>query len=99
MGSTCVHEKYISGFNETPEAYFNEFYEQGQSISNQYLHRLDDICQCIWDRIQFENEMIPSAESISTLEKSMLGVRLMETIRQKYWMNYDWITTKDILAI
>ena len=58
-------KKHISGFNrKTPEAYFNEFYKQGQSISKQHLQWLDDIRQCIWDCIQFENEMIPSVESL-----------------------------------
>ena len=65
FSGSCVHEKHISGFNgKTPEAYFNEFYKHWQSISDQHLHWLDDIRKCIWDRIQFENEMIPSVESL-----------------------------------
>ena len=99
-------KKHISCFNgKTPEAYFNEFYKQGQSISEQHLHWLDDIRQCIWDRIKFENEMIPSEEFLFRHWKRACWVldlwkQLNKNIMcPKPLSGYGWITTKDTLAI
>ena len=46
----------------TPEAYFNQFLEPGQTTLQHHQLWLDNIRQCIWDRIQFENEMIPNID-------------------------------------
>ena len=99
-------KKHISGFNgKTPEAYFNGFFKQGQFISKQHLHWLDDIRQCIWDCIQFENEMIPSVESLFRHWKRVCWVLDLWKQSDKNIMcpkplsEYGWITTKDTLAI
>ena len=58
-------KKHGSGFNgKTPEAYFNQSHQQGQTTLQHHQQWLDNIRQCIWDRIEFENEMIPNTDAL-----------------------------------
>ena len=55
-------KKYASGFSTpTPESHFNT-----QGLIPLEAHRLwlDDIRQCMWDRVQFENAMVPSTDAL-----------------------------------
>ena len=69
-------KKHGSGFGgTTPEAYFNQFFEPGQTTLHHQQLWLDNIWQCIWNCIQFENEMNTDA----LYWHCMLGTGLVET--------------------
>lgn len=58
-------KKHASGFNgTTPEAYFNRSFLATQTTLQNHEAWLENIRQCIWDRIQFENEMIPNNDAL-----------------------------------
>ena len=57
-------KKHASGFSKTPEAYSNECSVQGETSMYNHQHWLDNTRQCICDRIQYENEMIPNTDSL-----------------------------------
>ena len=58
-------KKHASGFNETtPEAYFNRSFIATKTTQQNHEAWLKNIRQCIWDRIQFENEMIPNNDAL-----------------------------------
>ena len=59
---TVYFIKHSSGFSTTPDRHFNEFTDPNPL--QQHCSWLEDIRQTIWDRIQFENEMIPSTEAL-----------------------------------
>ena len=48
----------------TPVVYFNQFYAIRQTSLRHHEQWLNNMRQCIWDRIQFENEMIPNTDSL-----------------------------------
>ncbi len=58
-------KKHASGFSApTPASHFNKFDTQELTPIQKHQQWLDDIRQCIWDRVQFENEMIPSTDAL-----------------------------------
>ena len=58
-------KKHGSGFSGiSPEAYYNQFLKPGQTALQHHNIWLDSIRQCIWDRIQFENDMIPNTDTL-----------------------------------
>ena len=62
---TIYFKKHATGFEtSSPEACFHKFITHSQTIKEQHLNWLKDIKQNIWDRIQFENEMIPSSDAL-----------------------------------
>ena len=56
---TAYFKKHSSGFSTTPDRHVNN-----PNPLQQHCSWLDDIRQTIWDRIQFESEMIPSTEAL-----------------------------------
>ena len=62
---TVYYKKYASAFtNPTPQAHFNSFTQSDSSVKSQHIRWLDDIRNSIYDRTQFENNMIPSIEAL-----------------------------------
>ena len=62
---TIYFKKHATGFEtSSPEAHFYKFITHSQTIKEQHLNWLNDIRQNIWDRIKFENEMIPSSDAL-----------------------------------
>ena len=61
----CAYfKKYTNAFlGETPESLFNSFVSATTPL-DQHKKWLDHLRQTIWDRISFEDEMIPSLESL-----------------------------------
>ena len=59
---TVYFKKHSSGFSITPDRHFNKF--TNPNPLQQHCSWLEDIRQTIWDRIQFESEMIPSTEAL-----------------------------------
>ena len=59
---TVYFKKHSSGFSTTPDKHFNKF--SNPNPLQQHCIWLDDIRQTIWDRVQFESEMIPSTEAL-----------------------------------
>ena len=58
-------KRHGSGFSGmSPEAYYNQFLKHGQTALQHHNTWLDSIRQCIWDRIQFENDMIPNTDAL-----------------------------------
>ncbi len=58
-------KKHASEFStSTPTSHFNKLDTQGLSPTQKHQQWLDDIRQHIWDRVQFENEMIPNTEAL-----------------------------------
>ena len=54
-------KKHESGFGgKSPEAYYIHLTSSGQSTLHHHNLWLDNIRQCIWDRIEFEKDMIPT---------------------------------------
>ncbi len=54
-------KKHASGFSATtPTSHFNKFDTQGETPLQIHQNWLQDVRECTWDRVQFENEMIPS---------------------------------------
>ena len=59
LGEVVYMKKHGSGFNGTPpEAYFNHCFVPSHTALQNHKAWLENIRQCIWDRNQFENEMI-----------------------------------------
>ena len=61
----CAYfKKHTNAFlGETPESLYNSFVSASSSI-DQHKQWLDHLRQTIWDRISFEDEMIPSLEAL-----------------------------------
>ncbi len=59
-------KKHATGFNTaTPVAHYLQFLEPNSTCQQQqHTTWLDDIRHNIWDRISFENEMIPSTDAL-----------------------------------
>ena len=64
IGTTCF-KKHATGFDTpSPASHFNKFVDPSFDHLKQHEAWLNDIRQNIWDRITFENEMIPSHEAL-----------------------------------
>ena len=61
---TVYFKTHSSGSSTTPDKHFKKF--TNPNPLQQHCSWLDDIRQTIWDRVQFESEMIPSTEAITT---------------------------------
>ena len=64
---TSYIKKYASAFNATtPQSHYTELSEPNRhmSIKQQHINWLDDVRNNIWDRTQFENNMVPSADAL-----------------------------------
>ena len=62
---TIYFKKCATAFEtSSPEAHFHKFITHSQTIKEQHLNWLNDIRENIWDRIKFENEMIPSSDAL-----------------------------------
>ena len=64
VGSVYL-KKHTSGFSTTaPASHFNKFNNPSLTPLQQHHNWLEDIRQNIWDRVQFENEIIPSTDAL-----------------------------------
>ena len=62
---TAYFKKYPRSFSQdTPDGHFNFFWKDGQSPLEHHKLWLDDIRQQTWDRVLYENEMVPSMEAL-----------------------------------
>ena len=62
---TTYFKKHASGFDtNSPVSHFNKFSESSHDQLQQHSAWLNDIRQNIWDRITFENEIIPSTDAL-----------------------------------
>ncbi len=62
---TVYFKKYSSGFiAKCPATHFSTFANMGLSVEQQHHRWMDDIRETIWFRTQFENEIMPSNESL-----------------------------------
>ena len=75
-------KKHASGFRtSTPATNFSHFCKDGLTPLLQHTEWLHNIRQTMWDRVQFENEMVPTAKhrcTTSALEYIMLGIGCLE---------------------
>ena len=62
---TVYYKKYNTGF-ETPNpvTHFNSFHQPDTTPVLQHHQWMENIRQTIWDRVQFETEMIPSNDAL-----------------------------------
>ena len=99
-------KKHGSGFNGTsPEAYFNRCFVPSHTALQNHKTWLENIRQCIWDRIQFENEMIPNNDVLHLHWKRVCWVLDLwaqadrNTIIPKPLSNYGWKVQDNTLAV
>ena len=99
-------KKHGSGFNGTsPEAYFNRCFVPSHTALQNHKAWLENIRQCIWDRIQFENEMIPNNDVLQRHWKRVCWVLDLwaqadrNTIIPKPLSNYGWKVQDNTLAV
>ena len=64
----CTYfEKHRSGFTPaypTPEAHFNSLFKEDQTVAEHHEKWMHDIRNRIWSRIQFEEDMVPSNDTL-----------------------------------
>ena len=62
---TIYYKKHATAFETpTPATHFIKFAKPEKTVQQQHTDWLEDIRQNIWDRIKYENEMIPSNEAL-----------------------------------
>lgn len=62
---TVYTKKHASGFSTpTPATNFNRFHNDELAPLEQHKKWLDDIRHNIWDRVQFENDMVPTTDAL-----------------------------------
>jgi len=62
---TVYFKKYATAFKmQSPATHFIQFCTATHSIRQQHTAWLEDIRNNIWDRIPFENEMVPSDDAL-----------------------------------
>ena len=103
---TVYYKKYASAFRRpTPQAHFNSFAQSDASVKALHIEWLDDIQNSIYDRTQFENNMIPSIEALYRHWKRACWVIDMwrqaenNQIALKPLELHGWKTDEDKLAI
>ena len=103
---TVYYKKYASAFRRpTPQAHFNSFVQSDASVKALHIKWLDDIRNSIYDRTQFENNMIPSIEALYRHWKRACWVIDMwrqaenNEIVLKPLELHGWKTDEDKLAI
>ena len=99
-------KKHGSGFNGTsPEAYFNRGFFPSHTALQYHKAWLENIRQCIWDQIQFKNEMIPNNDVLHWHWKRVCWVLDLwaqadrNTIIPKPLSNYGWKVQDNTLAV
>lgn len=99
-------KKHGSGFGgKSPEAYYNHFFSPGQSALHHHKLWLDNIWQCIWDHIEFENDMIPNTDALYRHWKRACWVldfwKQADTniITPKPLSNYGWKVINGTLSV
>ena len=101
-----VYQKHSTGFESpSPPIHFLNFAATGKSIQQQHNDWLEDIRQNIWDRIKFENEMIPSTGALFLHWQRSCWVVHMRMQADKNILvlhpitNYGWTLTDGKLPI
>ena len=62
---TVYFKKYASAFTApTPQSHFNSFSDPHIPVKAQHIKWLEDIRNNIWDRTQFEKNMVPSTDAL-----------------------------------
>ncbi len=62
---TAYFKQHATGFDtNSPATYYQSLSEQNITVQEQHSIWLDNIRQNIWDRVKFENEMIPSDDAL-----------------------------------
>ena len=94
-------KKHASGFKTSiPVTNFSHFYKDGLTPLQQHTEWLHNIRQTMWDRVQFENEMVPSTDALhqhwkrscwvldlwSQADKNILNPKLLTDL----WMVKGW---------
>ena len=99
-------KKHGSGFGgTTPETYFKQICEPAQTALHCHNLWLDNIRQCIWNRIQYENEMIPNTDALFLHWKRVCWVldywkqADRNTMYPKTLSNYGWNVKDDSLTV
>ena len=99
-------KKHASGFNGmSPQAYFNRFFIPANTPLQNHDTWLENIRQCIWDRVQFENEMTPNKDALHRHWKRVCwvldfwGQAENHTIIPKHLSDYGWMIRDDTLFV
>ena len=99
-------KKHASGFNGiSPEAYFNRFFLPTKTPLQNHETWLENIRQCIWDRVQFENLMIPNNDALHRHWRRVCWVLDLwaqadkNTIIPKPLFDYGWKIQDDALIV
>ncbi len=103
---TLYFKKHATGFeSSSPATHFLKFATTGTSMLQQHQSWLEDIRQNIWDRVKFENEMIPSNEALYLhWKRSCWVLHMWRQADQNYLVlqpvtNYGWTLTEGKLCI
>ena len=89
----------------TPEAYFKQSLKHSQTTIQHHGLWLDKIRQCIWDRIQFENEMVPNTDSLYRHYKRVCWVLDLwrqadrNTLNPKPLCDYGWSVQNENISV
>ena len=91
-------KKHTSGFRtSTPATNFSHFYKDGLTPLQQHTEWLHNIRQTMWDRIHFENEMVPSTDALHRHWKRSCWVLDVwsqadkNTLNPKLLTEYGWL--------
>ncbi len=103
----CVYfKKHATAFElPSPATHFLKFAVAGKTTQEQHRDWLQDIRHSIWDRIKFENEMIPSTEALYLhWQRSCWVLQMWRQANQNNLSltpisSYGWTVTEGQLSI